>query len=203
MEVKKIGVIGAGDLGCELALAALLAGYEVVLEDVSREMLEKGIVHIKVSLEEHRDGGELNPQLRESVLAQLSTASRVDEVCRVADMLIETVPDEMEVKLEIFTIFDKFAKPGSILASNTSLSITEIASITFRTEECIGMRFAKCAPNMDRVELVCGMDTSATTAATCAEVARRMGMGVAIVYESPQSLAAGESATLRAKGDVE
>jgi 3-hydroxyacyl-CoA dehydrogenase len=181
----------------------LLAGYQVVLEDVSREMLEKGIVHIKVSLDEHRAGGELNPQLRESVLARLSTASRVDEVCRVADMLIETVPDEMDVKLEIFTIFDKFAKPGAILASNTSLSITEIASITFRTEECIGIRFAKGPPNMDRVELVCGMDTSATTSATCAEVVRQMGMEVAIVHESPQSLAAGESANLRAKGDVE
>jgi 3-hydroxybutyryl-CoA dehydrogenase len=203
MQVKKIGVIGAGDLGRELAFAALIAGYEVVLEDVSRETLEKGIAHIKQSLNEHATDRELTLQERESALARLSTASRVDEVCRVADMLIETVPDEMEVKLEIFTIFDKFAKPGAILASNTSLSITEIASITFRTEECIGMRFAKGAPNMDRVELVCGMDTSATTSATCAEVARRMGMEVAIVYESPQSLAAGESETLRAKGHVE
>jgi 3-hydroxybutyryl-CoA dehydrogenase len=166
-------------------------------------MLEKGITHIKVSLDKHRAGGELNSQERESALARLSTASRVDEVCRVADMLIETVPDEMEVKLEIFTIFDKFAKPSAILASNTSLSITEIASITFRTEECIGMRFAKGAPNMDRVELVCGMDTSATTSATCAEVARRMGMEVAIVRESSQFPAAGEIATFPAKGHVE
>jgi 3-hydroxybutyryl-CoA dehydrogenase len=207
MQVKTIGVIGAGELGCEIALAALLAGYWVVLEDVSREMLEKGIAHIKRSLDEgaaYVAPRELSPREQESVLARLSTASRVDEVCRVADMLIETVPDEMEVKLEIFTIFDKFAKPGAILASNTSLSITEIASITFRTEECIGMRFAKGAPNMmDRVELVCGMDTSATTSATCAEVARRMGMEVAIVHESPQSLVAGESATLRARGQVE
>jgi 3-hydroxybutyryl-CoA dehydrogenase len=206
MQVKTIGVIGAGELGCEIALAALLAGYWVVLEDVSREMLEKGITHIKRSLDEgaaYVAPRELSPREQESVLARLSTASRVDEVCRVADMLIETVPDEMEVKLEIFTIFDKFAKPGAILASNTSLSITEIASITFRTEECIGMRFAKGAPNMDRVELVCGMDTSATTSATCAEVARRMGMEVAIVRESSQFPAAGEIATFPAKGHVE
>ena len=206
MHVETIGVIGAGKVGREIALAALLAGYRVVLEDVSRKMLENGIAHIKRSL----DGRaacvachELSPKERELTLARLSIASRFDEVCRVADMLIETVPDEMEVKLEIFTIFDKFAKPGAILASDTSLSITEIASITFRTEECIGMRFAKGAVNMDRVELVCGLDTSATTRATCAEVARRMGIEVAIVHESPQPPAAGESATLRVKGHVE
>jgi 3-hydroxybutyryl-CoA dehydrogenase len=202
MQVKTIGVIGAGELGCEIALAALLAGYWVVLEDVSREMLEKGIAHIKVSLDKLRAGRELSPQQRES-LARLSMASRVDEVCRVADMLIETVADEMEVKLEIFTIFDKFAKPGAILASNTSLSITEIASITFRTEDCIGMRFSGCSPTMTRVELASGADTSDATRAACEEVARRMGMEVAIVHESPQSPAAGESATLRARGHVE
>src|SRR5277367_3375440 len=140
MRVETIGVIGAGEAGREIALAALLGGYRVVLEDVSREMLEKGIAHIKLSLDERAARRELSPQERESAFARLSTASRVDEVCRVADVLIETVPDEMEVKLEIFTIFDKFAKPGAILASDTSLSITEIASITFRTEECIGMR---------------------------------------------------------------
>ena len=203
MRVKTIGVIGAGDLGRELALAALLAGYEVVLEDVSREVLEKGIAHIKQSLNERAAHPERGPQERELTLTRLSTASRVDEVCRVADILIETVPDEMEVKLEIFTVYDKFAKPGAILASNTSLSITDIASITFRTEECIGMRFAKGALNMERVELVCGMDTSATTNATCVEVARRMGMEVAIVHELPQSLAAGDSGTFPAKGHVE
>jgi 3-hydroxybutyryl-CoA dehydrogenase len=109
----------------------------------------------------------------------------------------------MEVKLEIFTIFDKFAKPGAILASNTSLSITEIASITFRTERCIGMRFGGRAPKLTRVELVLGVDTSDTTSAACADVARRMGMEVAIVRESLQAPAADEVAPLRVKGHVE
>jgi 3-hydroxybutyryl-CoA dehydrogenase len=191
MEVKKIGVIGAGDLGRELAFAALIAGYEVVLEDVSRETLEKGIAHIKQSLNEHATDRELTLQERESALARLSTASRVDEVCRVADMLIETVPDEMEVKLEIFTIFDKFAKPGAILASNTSLSITEIASITFRTEDCIGMRFVGRPLTMTYAELACGAETSDATRETCAEVAGRMGVEVAVVHEFPHHSAAG------------
>jgi 3-hydroxybutyryl-CoA dehydrogenase len=203
MRVDTIGVIGANPVGREIALAALLGGYRVVLEDVSSEMLEKGIAYVRQSLGERIARHELSPQEGESVLARFSTASRADEVSRVADVLIETVPDEMEVKLEIFTIFDKFAKPGAILASNTSLSITEIASITFRTEDCIGMRFANPGSKITRVELVRGADTSDATTAACAEVARRMGMEAGIIFESPQPFGAGEVVPLRVKGQGE
>ena len=202
MRIEVIGVIGANVMGREIALAALLGGFKVVLEDVSSEMLEKGITHIERSLNERATQHELSQQERGSVLARFSNASRVDEVCRVADMLIETVPDEMEVKLEIFTIFDKFAKPGAILASNTSLSITEIASITFRTEDCVGMRFANPLPRISYVELVRGADTSDTTIAACSEAARRMGMEVAVVREPYEALSTGVVAD-RAKERVE
>lgn len=202
MHIETIGVIGANARGREIALAALLGGYRVVLEDVSSEMLEKGLTHIERSLDERVTQQELSRQERESALTRLLTASRVDEVCRVADMLVETVPDEMEVKLEIFTIFDKFAKPGAILASDTSLSITEIASITFRTEDCIGMRFANPA-TIRSVELVRGVDTSDATMAACAEAARRMGMEVTTISESGQPSTADEVAPLRAQGRIE
>jgi 3-hydroxybutyryl-CoA dehydrogenase len=203
MRVDTIGVIGANPVGREIALAALLGGYRVVLEDVSSEMLEKGIAYVRQSLGERIARHELSPQEGESVLARFSTASRADEVSRVADVLIETVPDEMEVKLEIFTIFDKFAKPGAILASNTSHSITEIASITFRTEDCIGMRFANPGSKITRVELVRGADTSDATTAACAEMARRMGMEAGIIFESPQPFGASEVVPLRVKGQGE
>jgi 3-hydroxybutyryl-CoA dehydrogenase len=202
MRIETIGVIGANVMGREIALAALLGGYKVVLEDVSSEMLEKGITHVERSLNERATQHELSQQERESVLARFSTANRVDEVCRVADMLIETVPDEMEVKLEIFTIFDKFAKPGALLASNTSLSITELASITFRTEDCVGMRFTNSSPRITQVELVRGADTSDTTIVACSEAARRMGMQVAVVREPYEPSATGEVA-VRAKERVE
>jgi 3-hydroxybutyryl-CoA dehydrogenase len=203
MQIETIGIIGANPVGREIALAALLGGYRVVLEDVSREMLEKGIAYIEQLLDGHVARPELSSKGRDSAFARFSTASRVDEVCRVADMLIETVPDEMEVKLEIFTIFDKFAKPEAILASNTSLSITEIASITFRTEDCIGMRFANPDPKITRVELVRGADTSDATITACFEAARRMGMEVAIICESAQPSAVDEFAALRAKAEIE
>jgi 3-hydroxybutyryl-CoA dehydrogenase len=203
MHIETIGVIGANTVGREIVLAALLGGYRVVLEDVSSDMLEKGIAHLEKSLDARTSQHELSQQERESAIARLSTANRADEVCRIADMLIETIPDEMEVKLEIFTIFDKFAKPGAILASNTSLSITEIASITFRTEDCIGMRFANPVAKIPRVELVRGANTSDATTAACSEVVRRMAMEVGIICESPQSSAGNQVATFRVKAGIE
>ena len=203
MRIETIGVIGANPLGREIALAALLGGYRVVLEDVSREMLEKGIAHIEKSLEGRAAQHELSQQERESAIARFSTANQADEVCRMADMLIETVPEEMEVKLEIFTIFDKFAKPGAILASNTSLSITEIASITFRTEAFIGMRFANGTPGPAFIKLVLGVETSQATLATCLEVVGRMGMEASIAKESYGASEVDKNAILCVKGQAE
>ena len=110
----------------------------------------------------------------------------MEAACREADLLIEAVPEEMEMKLEIFTIFDKFAKPGAILASNTSsLSITEIAAITFRAENCIGMHFFNPAPKMKLLEIVRALETSDATLEACVEVGRRMGKEVVVMRESP------------------
>jgi len=189
MEIRTIGVIGAGAAGREIACAALLGGFETILEDVSLEMLEQGSGYIERALSECVAREELTPQQKNSALARFSTANRVDEVCRVADLLIETVPEEMEVKLEIFTIFDKFAKPNAILASNTSLSITEIAAITFRTEDCVGMRFVGRASDTKLLEIVRGLETSDETVAACTEVGRRMGCDIMIASETRESIA--------------
>jgi 3-hydroxybutyryl-CoA dehydrogenase len=189
MEIKTIGVIGASAAGREIACAALLGGYQTILEDVSPDMLEQGQGYIRRALSERVVRGNLAPQQKDKALARFSTANRVDEVCRVADMLIETVPEEMEVKLEIFTIFDKFAKPSAILASNTSLCITEIAAITFRTEDCVGMRFVDRASNSRVLKIVRGLETSDGTVAACSEVGRRMGCEIIVVSETPESIA--------------
>jgi 3-hydroxybutyryl-CoA dehydrogenase len=96
-------------------------------------------------------------------------------------LIIETVSDEMEMKIELFTVFDKFAKPGAIFASTTtSLPITDLAAVTFRPERCIGMRFFTDAQAAGRLELVKGRETSEETVAACREVGRRMGHKVAL-----------------------
>jgi 3-hydroxybutyryl-CoA dehydrogenase len=186
MEIKTIGVVGAGAMGRGIAYAAALGGYRTVLEDVSPEMREQGLSYISQTLEDGVSRGRVTLEQKENALANLSTSRSVEDVCREADLLIEAVPEEMEVKLEIFTIFDKFAKPGAILASNTSsLSITEMASITFRAEDCIGMHFFDPVPKMKLLEIVRALETSEATLQTCVEVGRRMGKEVVVIRESP------------------
>ena len=186
MEVKTIGVIGAGAMGRGIAYAAAYGGYRTILEDVSPEMLEQGIAYIRQNLAEGLARGKVTEEQRNIALANLTTSRSVEDLCREADLLIEAVPEEMEVKLEIFTIFDKFALPAAILASNTSsLSITELAAITFRAENCIGMHFFNPVPKMKLLEIVRALETSEATVQACAEVGRRMGKEVVMIRESP------------------
>ncbi|MFZ0882769.1 MAG: 3-hydroxyacyl-CoA dehydrogenase NAD-binding domain-containing protein [Candidatus Acidiferrales bacterium] len=186
MEVKTIGVIGAGTMGRGIAYAAAYGGYRTILEDVSPEMLEEGIAYIREALAEGVSRGKVTEEQQKIALANLTTSRSVEDVCRETDLLIEAVPEEMEVKLEIFTIFDKFARPGAILASNTSsLSITELAAITFRAENCIGMHFFNPVPKMKLLEIVRALETSEATVQACAEVGRRIGKEVVVIRESP------------------
>ena len=186
MEIRTVGVIGAGTMGRGIAYAAALGGYHTVLEDVSPQMREQGVAYISETLEGGVSRGQVTPEQKEKALVNLSTARSVEDVCREADLLIEAVPEEMEVKLEIFTIFDKFAKPGAILASNAStLSITEMASITFRAEDCIGMHFFDPVPKTKLLEIVRALETSEATLQTSVEVGRRMGKEVVVIRESP------------------
>jgi 3-hydroxybutyryl-CoA dehydrogenase len=186
VEIKTIGVIGAGTMGRGIAYAAAFGGYRTVLEDVSPEMLEQGSAYISQALEEGVARGKVTPEQKTKALANLTTSRSVEDLCRQADLLIEAVPEEMEVKLEIFTIFDKFAKPDAIMASNTSsLSITEMASITFRPENCIGMHFFNPVPKMKLLEIVRALETSEATLRACVEAGRRMGKEVVVIRESP------------------
>src|ERR1700678_4200437 len=143
MEVKTIGVIGAGSMLRGTTYPAALGSYRTVLEDVSPEMLDQGLAYIREALDEGVARGKVSPEQMAIALKNLSTSRSVEDVCRESDLLIEAVPEEMEVKLEIFTIFDKFARPHAILASNTSsLSVTELAAITFRAAHRIRIDFS-------------------------------------------------------------
>ena len=186
MEVKTIGVIGAGTMGRGIAYAAALGGYRTILEDVMPEMQAKGLAWIRQSLEEGVQRGKVEASARDAALARIETSSSVEDVCREADFLIEAVPEEMELKLELFTLFDKFAKPKAVLASNTSsLSVAEMAEMTYRPELCVGMHFFNPVPKMRLIEIVKAPKTSDDTIAACREVGQRMGKEVVVVKESP------------------
>jgi 3-hydroxyacyl-CoA dehydrogenase len=169
-EIRTIAVIGAGDQGREIACAALLAGYRTILEDVSENRLERAVGWIANMSAEAR--------------SRLLTTSTVEEAVREADLIVEAVAEEMEMKIEMFTIFDKFAKPDAIFASGSrSLSIAELAAVTFCPERCIGMRFVSRAGQKNGLELVSARQTSGETVGRCREVGRRMGKEVLVVAE--------------------
>lgn len=179
MKVETIAVIGAAELGREIAQAALRGGFRVILEDISDTILEKAVAAIRENLAEEVSAARIAAANRVQVLQQLSTADCVEDAVREADCIIETVADELEMKLELFTIFDKFAKPGAILASTTpSLAIDDLADMTFCADRCVGMRFTHAAENDGRLQLVRGRGTSAETMEACHEMARRMGLRI-------------------------
>jgi 3-hydroxybutyryl-CoA dehydrogenase len=186
MEVKTIGVIGAGTMGRGIAYASALGGYRTILEDVMPEMLTKARAWIAVAFDEGAKRGKLAAEKAAAAVKRISTASSVEDAARESDFLIEAVPEEMELKLELYTLFDKFAKPNAVLASNTSsLSIAEMAEMTFRPELCVGMHFFNPVPKMRLIEIVRAPKTSDETIATCREVGVRMGKEVVVVKESP------------------
>ena len=186
MDVKTIGVIGAGTMGRGIAYAAALGGYRTILEDVMPENLASGTAWIKKALDEGVARGKVTAEDSAAALARVETVSSVESVCREADFLIEAVPEEMELKLELYTLFDKFARPNAVMASNTSsLSIAEMADMTYRSELCVGMHFFNPVPKMRLIEIVRAPKTSDETIAACREVGARMGKEVVVVKESP------------------
>src|SRR4029077_3793935 len=173
-------------MGRGIAYAAALGGFHTVLEDVSRTVLEQGVAWIERSFEEGVARGKVEASVRDKALALISTAGNVEDAIRDAELIIEAVPEELEMKLELFTIFDKFAKTGAIFASNTSsLSITDFTDGTVSPDRCVGMHFFNPVPKMKLIELVRTPHTSDETVAVCREVARRMGKDVVLVNEAP------------------
>jgi 3-hydroxybutyryl-CoA dehydrogenase len=149
-------------------------------------MLQESIRWVTKSFDEGVARGKVDANIRDRALSLIATANSVQDAIRDADLIIEAVPEEMEMKMELFTIFDKFAKPGAIFASNTSsLSISDMSDLTVSRERCIGMHFFNPVPKMKLIELVKTPFTSQNTVDVCTEVGRRMGKEVVLVQESP------------------
>jgi 3-hydroxybutyryl-CoA dehydrogenase len=197
MDVRTIGVIGATTLGCGIAYAAAVGGYRTVLEDISSHRLADGVAYIRQTLDADVARGKITPDQRKIAVANLATARSVEDVCREADLLIEAAPEDMETQLEMFTLFDKFAKPEAILASSaSSLSIAELAAITFCPENCVGLRFSHPVAEAKRLEIVRAPATSEATVQACMEVGRRMGKE-AVVVDEPAGSSAGAKGPFR------
>jgi 3-hydroxybutyryl-CoA dehydrogenase len=184
--VQTIAVIGAGTMGRGIAHAAALGGYRTILEDILPNTLRRAESEIRANLDKAVEIGKVSAGDANAAFARLEYAGSVDEAARQADLVIEAVPEEMESKIEIFTLLDKICRPTTILASNTSsLSLTEIASVTYRARKIVGMHFFNPVHKMKLLEIVRALDTDDDTLATAVDVGKRMGKEVVVIKESP------------------
>jgi 3-hydroxybutyryl-CoA dehydrogenase len=179
-------VIGAGIMGRGIAHAAALGGYRTILEDLLPNTLRKAESEIRANLDKAVELGKVDASDADAAFSRLEYAGSVDEAAREADLVIEAVPEEMESKIEIFTMLDKICRPTTILASNTSsLSVTEIASVTYRAKKCVGMHFFNPVHKMKLLEVVRALETDDDTLAAAVEVGKRMRKEVVVIRESP------------------
>jgi len=183
-EIKVVAVIGAGPLGRGIAHLAAVGGYQTILEDILPASLRTAEKEIRSYLDQAMSRGQLSAAGAHTALERLEYAGSLEEAARQADLAIEAVPDEMESKLEIVTLLDKICRPHTILAcTSSSLSVSEIASVTYRAKKVLGMRFHHPVAEMNTIEIVRGHETSDEAVAACTEVARRMGMEVVEVRD--------------------
>ena len=185
-EVRTVAVIGAGIMGRGIAHAAALGGYRTILEDLLPSALRKAETEIRANLDKAVELGKVDATDADAAFSRVEYAGSVDQAARDADLVIEAVPEEMESKIEIFTVLDKICRPDTILASNTSsLSVTEIASVTYRAKKCVGMHFSNPVHKMKLLEIVRALESDDDTLAAVVEVGKRMRKEVVVIRESP------------------
>ncbi len=183
MEVKKVAVLGAGLMGHGIAqVAAQVARCEVNLRDISQEFVDNGMRMINNSLQRFLKKQTVTEAEAKEILARLHPMLDLKEAVEDADLIVEAVPEKVEIKRSVFAEVDKFAKPEAIIASNTSsISITEIASATNRPEKVCGMHFFNPPQLMKLIEIIRGAKTSDETVDIIVNVSKKMGKETVIV----------------------
>jgi 3-hydroxybutyryl-CoA dehydrogenase len=184
--MKKIAVLGAGIMGAGIAQVAAEAGYSVILRDLQNSLVRDGLTTIENNLDEMIMKGELDKDTRSAILNRIQGTIDLAELKDV-DLVIEAVVENIAVKKQIFTELDNICSEDTILATNTSsLSITEIASSTRRSDRILGLHFLNPVSQMKLVELVKGMETSDATVNIAGEFVTRIGKEYLVVNrESP------------------
>jgi enoyl-CoA hydratase / 3-hydroxyacyl-CoA dehydrogenase len=186
-DVKKIAMIGAGDMGHGIAACCLLGGYTVVLRDVDQKFIDRGLAGIKNSFNKFKEKGKITPEAHDDALSRLTSMVDLESAVKDADFIIEAVPEKLDLKKSVFKDLDTFAPKQAILASNTSnISITEIARATNRPDKVIGYHFFNPAVLMKLVEVTKGADSSEESIQIGYEIAKKIGkVPVIVKKDSP------------------
>jgi len=192
-----IAVIGAGVLGRAIAQAVALGGYRTILEDLLPNTLRQAQAEIRGNLDAAVARGEISQVEADAAYRRIDYAGSLEDAARAADLVIEAIADELESKIEIFTLLDKICRPHTILVTNTlTLKVGEIALVTFRRDQCVGLRMRPPIQQMPSLEIVKTDETDDRTLASAVELARRIGKKAVVVQESagvPQRAASGLS----------
>jgi len=175
MEIKKIGVLGAGSMGNGIAQVAAQAGYQVVMRDIEDRFVENGIKTIDKFLAKTVEKGKMTEEQKKGILSRIKGTTRMEDLGDV-DFVIEAIFEDLELKRSVFKALDELTGPHVILTTNTSsMSVTEIAMATKRPEKVAGMHFFNPAPLMKLVEVIRGYYTNDETTRVVMEMSRKMG----------------------------
>jgi 3-hydroxybutyryl-CoA dehydrogenase len=185
MEIKRVGVIGAGTMGNGIAHVFARGGYAVVLCDVEQRFLNRGLETIIKNLDREVAKNKISEDDKESALRRIDPVTDRAKLAE-CDFIVEAATEKIEIKTEIFRDLDRVARPDVILASNTSsISITKLGALTKRADKVIGMHFFNPVPVMKLVEVIRGLASSPETFATVRELAVKLGKTPVEVNDAP------------------
>jgi 3-hydroxybutyryl-CoA dehydrogenase len=185
MQIRKVGVIGAGQMGNGIAHVCAVSGFDVLLNDISKERVEKGLATINGNLARQVKSGKITEAQREAALKHIAGAPSFDEFSS-CDLVIESAVEDEQVKRKIFTAVCPFLNENALLGTNTSsISITRLAASTDRPERFMGIHFMNPVPVMELVELIRGIATDDQTFSSVREFASKLGKTIAVAEDFP------------------
>jgi 3-hydroxybutyryl-CoA dehydrogenase len=184
-KLEKIGVLGAGTMGAGIAQVAAQAGFETLIYDIAQEFIDKGLGRIQSFLRGSRERGKLTAEQEQEVLDRLHTTTSL-EAFEESSLIIETVPENLELKRDIFKQLDGKCRPATLLATNTSsFSVTAIAANAQHPERVLGLHFFNPPPLMALVEVIQGDRTAAAVIDKATDLVRQMGKSPARAKDTP------------------
>ncbi|WP_306030904.1 MULTISPECIES: 3-hydroxybutyryl-CoA dehydrogenase [unclassified Stappia] len=185
VDIKKVGVIGSGQMGSGIAHVCAVAGFDVALSDISRDRIQSGLASINGNMARQVSKGQITEEERATALGRIVAADSMDELADV-DLVIESAVENEQIKRKIFAQLCPLLKPEAILATNTSsISITRLAATTDRPERFIGIHFMNPVPLMELVELVRGIATEDETFEAAKKFTRTLGKTIAVAEDFP------------------
>jgi 3-hydroxybutyryl-CoA dehydrogenase len=175
LEIKKVGVVGAGTMGSGIAQVFAASGYSVVMQDIAEEYVARGLATLTKNLDRLASKGKITADEQAATLARVQTSTTI-EAFADADLVIEAAVEEVDIKCALFKQLDGVCKDGAIMATNTSsISLTKIAAATQRPEFVIGMHFFNPVPVMKLVEIILALQTDDQVQKTVEEVSKSLG----------------------------